>query len=173
VGLGTGIDMGISYLGGDRDNFSEIVIQTDAHEGSPSISPDQKWVAYSSGETELDHVYVTAFPSFEGKIPISVELGAEIVWAPDGTALYYRNGSKMMRVPVELDPTFQPGNPQAIWDHQYFFTELHNTVYDIHPDGDRFLMIKELAEGAVIEKDDVIVVENFFEKLKRIAPTWE
>ena len=44
-------------------------------------------------------------------------------------------------------------------------------VYDIHPDGDRFLMIRDLEEGDVgAIGDDIIVVENFFEELKRIAP---
>ena len=61
---------------------------------------------------------------------------------------------------------------EVLWDRQYFFPELTPAVYDIHPDGERFLMIKDLEEGdPAALLDDVIVVENFFEELNRIAPT--
>jgi hypothetical protein len=41
-------------------------------------------------------------------------------------------------------------------------------TYDVSPDGTRFLMIKESAASL---RPSLIVVEDWFEELKRLAPT--
>ena len=40
--------------------------------------------------------------------------------------------------------------------------------YDVHPDGDRFLMIRE--EGTVSSRPTITVVLNWFEELKQRLP---
>ena len=41
--------------------------------------------------------------------------------------------------------------------------------YDVSPDGERFLMIKQVENSAVTPQ--IIIVENWFTELKRLAPT--
>ena len=43
--------------------------------------------------------------------------------------------------------------------------------YDISPDGQRFLMIKEGGADGTAALASLIVVQNWFEELKRFVPT--
>ncbi len=42
--------------------------------------------------------------------------------------------------------------------------------YDVSPDGQRFLAIKITEDGGEVDRPQIIVVENWFEELKRLAP---
>ena len=109
------------------------------------------------------------FPKLEGgkRWRVSVDGGYAPLWAPNGEELFYRNGKKMMVVPIETDPTFRPGDPELVFQGPYFVGVESDPHYDIAPDG-RFLMIKESEEAE--RRNELIVVENWFEEVKRLAP---
>ncbi|MGK2963960.1 MAG: protein kinase domain-containing protein [Gemmatimonadaceae bacterium] len=66
-------------------------------ENSPAISPDGKWLAYTSDETGREEVYVAAFPdATQGRHIVSNEGGSEPVWARNGDGLYYRATSRQV-----------------------------------------------------------------------------
>ena len=44
-------------------------------------------------------------------------------------------------------------------------------MYDVSPDGKRFLMIKEGSGSAKQPADRIVVVQNWLEELKRLVPT--
>ena len=76
----------------------------------------------------------------------------------------------MMVVGVELEPTFSRGNPEILFTGTYSLADSRN--YDISPDGQRFLMIKDVGQTEEESaRAEVIVVLNWFEELKRLAPT--
>jgi Tol biopolymer transport system component len=179
----SGWDMGLATIAPDKDQVSRIVNQTPAPEGAAHVSPDGKWVVYSSAESGEPHIYVKSFPSFEGKYPISVESSTEPVWAPDGSAIYFRSAAKMMKVPIEVatDTEFRAGTPELLWeDDSFHISDIGERTYDIHPDGKRFLMVEvqpkpdsddaDGAENAGRRNIDLVIVENWFEELKRLAP---
>lgn len=172
--LEDGWDVAMIRLGTDAAHTTEFAIQTPAGEGASSISPDGHWVAYDSDESGTMQVYVTAFPSFEGKWMVSVDGGQSAAWAPDTSAIFYRDGATMMRVPVETEPAFKLGNAELLWERDYRHSGeslWRGRVYDIHPDGDRFLMIKYAEdEVGLPPSDDIIVVENLFDNLNHDAP---
>ncbi len=67
---------------------------------------------------------------------------------------------------IKTEPTFTQGSPEVLFTGNYR-TGTSNRQYDVAPDGQRFLMIKqEQTEGAQIN-----VVLNWFEELKRLVPT--
>ena len=74
----------------------------------------------------------------------------------------------MMVVSVETEPAFRAGRPEVLFEGFYRTTGLTPgwQYYDISPDGERFLMVKETAEEGQIH-----VVTNWFEELKRLVPT--
>ena len=74
-----------------------------------------------------------------------------------------------MIVAYEDDPVFVPGKPEVLFSGQYVVD--FQSVYDIGPDGQRFLMMKEtdLVEPHT-GLQQLVVVENWFEELKRLAP---
>jgi len=95
------------------------------------------------------------------------EGGGEPVWLPDGTELFYRSGDNMMAVSVQTEPTFSASRPRILFEGSYVShsNPAPYQYYDISPDGRRFLMMKEGTES------QINVVLNWFEELKRVAPT--
>jgi len=173
MGPGTGGGVGVGYLEGDTVISSELIVQTPA--GWSAISPDDQWLAYASSESPGEtQVHVKSFDTGEDWL-ISPDGGGQPIWARKEKALYYRNVSKMMRVRYETEPTFKPGIPEELWDRPGAISAMTTLTYDIHPDGDRFIVIQdqdqeEFADPVV---DNVVLVFDFFEELKRIAPAEE
>ena len=88
-------------------------------------------------------VYVRPFPNVEeGKWQISSGGEADPVWGPNGRELFYRSGEAMMVVNIETEPTFSPGNPEVLFTGRYFVSYL-GRQYNVSPNGQRFLMIRE------------------------------
>jgi serine/threonine-protein kinase len=135
----------------------------------PKFSPDGKWLAYVSNETGQLHVYVSSFEQPTNKWLLSgQEGGGQPLWSPDGSELFYRSGNELMVVPIETNPTFDPGKPRVLFQGSYRNSSLSTAFqyYDISPDGKRFLMIKEEESPTT----QVNVVLNWFEELKERVP---
>jgi len=132
-----------------------------------AISPSGRFIAYASNESGQFEIYVRPFPNVDdGKWQISRDGGIEPVWAPRGQELFYRSGGALEVVSIKTEPTFAAGSPAVLFTGNYL-TGPATQQYDITPDGQRFLMIKqEQTEGARIN-----VVQNWFEELKRLVPT--
>jgi Tol biopolymer transport system component len=69
----TGSDVWVLPLAGDRKPIP--FLQSPIAESWPQISPDGKWIAYSSNETGRYEIYARPFPSGEGKWQISTSGG--------------------------------------------------------------------------------------------------
>ena len=163
-------DIGILPIEGDGE--PQFIIASPANECCPKFSPDGKWLAYISDETGRNQVWVRPYPGPDVKWLISEdEGGGQPVWSPDGTELFYRSGNRMMVVSVETDPTFKREKPRILFEGSYVShaTPAGLQLYDISPDGNRFLMMKEeeLLEG----QGQINVVLNWFEEVKRLVPT--
>ena len=53
------------------------------------LSPDGRWLAYTSTDTGREEIYVTQFPSGNGRWQVSREGGTFPEWRKDGKELYY------------------------------------------------------------------------------------
>jgi Tol biopolymer transport system component len=67
------------------------ILQTSADERHPQVSPDGKWIAYSSNETGRSEIYIKSFPEGPAKIQVSVNGGVYPRWRRDGKELYFMN----------------------------------------------------------------------------------
>ena len=74
---------------GFRAGKPEVFLQTPADERSPSVSPDGRWMAYSSNESGTFQVYVRAFPDKGGKWQISNSDGVYPEWSRNGHELFF------------------------------------------------------------------------------------
>ena len=153
-------------LTGDRR--AELLLHGPQSESNAEVSPDGRWLAYQSDESKQDEVYVRPFPNVDsGRWLVSTGGGTRSAWARNGRELfYYQDPGKILAVPVPAGPTFLPGTPQVAVDGRYV-APAANRRYDVSLDGKRFLMIKD----APRRPSQLIVVQNFFEELKRLAPT--
>ena len=161
-------DLWMLEVEGDRE--PQPFINSPNTEVFPKFSPDGKWIAYLSNELGPMNVYVSPYPKPDVKYLVSEEEGGgQPVWSPDGTELFYRSGNRMMVVSVETELAFRPGRPEVLFEGRYVNSRIisGNPYYDISPDGQRFLMIKDI-EGRT---GQINVVLNWFEELKRLVPT--
>jgi Tol biopolymer transport system component len=133
-----------------------------------AFSPDGQWLAYVASEEGQLQVYVTRYPEADVKFLVSGEEGgAEPVWSPNGSELFYRSGDRMMVVSVQTEPVFSAGKSTVLFEGSYVSHPSGFQYYDISPDGQRFLMIKEDQTTTA----QINVVLNWFEELKRLVPT--
>jgi Tol biopolymer transport system component/predicted Ser/Thr protein kinase len=126
-----------------------------------ALSPDGRWMAYTSNESGKVEVYVTAFPGPGGKWQISTEGGKTPLWAPNSRELFYRKDKKFMRVAVTTAPSFSASRPELLFEGDY-------EGWDIAPDGKRFLMVKD--EAAESAPKHLNLVLDWFQDLKLRAP---
>ena len=164
-GLPNNGDIWVLPLEGERK--PQKFLATEFNERDPIFSPDGRWIAFISDRSGQDQVYLTQYPGPGGIVPISAEGGTEPMWAPSGTELFYRNGAEMMLVSIRTEPTFRAETPRLLFEGSYTYTRPHWAAnYDISPDGQRFLMIQE-----ELGTDQINVVLNWFEEVKRLVPT--
>jgi serine/threonine-protein kinase len=159
-------------LTGDRKPVP--FLRSKSQTGAGKFSPDGKWIVYCSMESGKAEVYVQSWPGPGPKIQISSEGGTDPLWRHNGKEIFYRKGSKMLAVPVNTHGSFQAGKPQLLWEGEY--TEglssscgvkgATNTGYDVSPDGQRFVMIKDEDQNTFSTK--IVVVMNWVEELKRM-----
>jgi serine/threonine-protein kinase len=145
-------------------------------ERNPQISPDGHWIAYESNESGREEVYVRPFPGAGGKWQVSGEGGYDPLWARDGRELFYRkDGAKrateVYAVDIRTGPEFSIAKPRLLFtgpdDIQRHGV---NNVWDITPDGKRFLMVKR-GERKAQPVTELVLVQNWFEEIRRLVPT--
>jgi hypothetical protein len=59
----------------------------------------------------------------------------------NGREIIYRNGTKVMSIPVQRSPQFQPGKPIELFDRK-FDPGAAVAGYDVTPDGQTFVMTR-------------------------------
>jgi Tol biopolymer transport system component len=116
-------------------------LQTEFDERNARISPDGRWMAYSSDESGSSGVYVTRFPQAGGKWSVSPNGGSFPIWRRDGRELFYRApGGQLMAVPIAAGSELQPGVAVPLFNPSAAVGALGlGTFYDVAPDG-RFLI---------------------------------
>jgi dipeptidyl aminopeptidase/acylaminoacyl peptidase len=106
------------------------------------LSPDGRWVAYTSRETGRDEVYVQAFPTPAGKVLVSAGGGVNPVWGGGQGELYYWQLDQL--VVARLDASGPPGAPtirgRAVLFRAPYFENVH-AMYDVSRDGSRFALV--------------------------------
>ena len=65
--------------------------------------------------------------------------------------------------------TLSAGHPVKVFDTKYAMP-LPFRSYDVSPDGQRFLMIKDGTSDGNVPSPSLVVVEHWVEELKRLLP---
>jgi Tol biopolymer transport system component len=142
------------------------------NEGDPAFSPDGRWLAYMSNESDNYEVYVRPFPGPGGKWQISTGGGALPKWSRNGKELFYRTpDSKIMAVSYTASgDSFHADKPQLWSPGQFADFGLSIYTFDLHPDGKRFAVLKSpgTEQNAAVNK--VSFVFNFFDEIRRKLP---
>ena len=168
----TGGDVALLSMEGGQEE--ELLIEEPFGQLYPEVSRDGRWIAYQSNESGQTEIYVRPFPNVdEGKWQISRDGGFNPLWGPDGRELFYRGpGGAMMVVPTDTEPTFNPGNPDLLFEAGHLLAISGGVrAFDISPDGQRFLMLTQGSAGDSTAVDSQInVVLNWSQELLELVP---
>ena len=151
----------------DGDRKARLFLETPFDKFQARISPDGRWIAYSTNESGVYQIVVQTFPDPNGgRWQISAEGGVEPKWRRDGRELYYlAYDGKLMSVSV-TGPSFQAGRPVALFQTPLQVNRgqlLRDRRYDVSPDG-RFLFVTPAATAASLP---TTVVVNWTAALKK------
>jgi Tol biopolymer transport system component len=136
-----------------------------AREESPALSPDGRLLAYASDESGTSEIYVRPFPDVtSARWQVSLSGGSTPVWARSGRELFYLNGrQELVAVELRPGPGFSVGEPRALFPASGYNLGGNVQVYDVTPDGRRFVMVRSLSGDGETE---LVLVQNWFEELR-------
>jgi Tol biopolymer transport system component len=150
-----------------REKPQPLVVEP-GDQANAAISPDGRWLAYHS--SEVGEIYVRPFPNAaDGKWQLVTNGAKWPLWSRDGKELFYVAARGIMSIAVDTSQqTFHWQSPKLLFEASYSsFPGLAGPRnYDQAPDG-RFLVIKE-SQGT--SPGSLVVVKNWFDEVKRLAP---
>jgi Tol biopolymer transport system component len=161
-----------------RDGKAErrrLVTTPGAISAQADFSPDDRWLAYST--FPVRQVYVQPYPALDRRVQVSTDNGSAPAWRQDGRELYYAEDAsaggplriRVMAVPITTTPTFSAGTPRVLFEGP-FRIDGPFRGYDVTPDGQRFLMVREVPQQRA-RVSQMVLVQNWLEELKRLVPT--
>jgi eukaryotic-like serine/threonine-protein kinase len=140
-------------------------IQTQFNELEGRLSPDGRWVAYSSNESGAYEVYVAPYPGPGGTRQISTAGGGHPRWRGDGAEIFYlAPDNRLMAATVNgKRSSFEVGEVKPLFE-THTISGLGNSRYDVTADGQRFL-VNTATEARAAEP--ITVVVNWTAGLKK------
>jgi hypothetical protein len=146
------------------------MLQGDHDETHPSLSPDGRWLLYTSTESGESEVYVRSFPDVEqGRWIVSSDGGSEPRWSNSGNEIFYIDGQgQMISGAVATSPSFSVIDRKMLFDPSGWRAvgTGARTYYDVTPDDQRFIMVRKVESDEASQGDRLILIENFFELLR-------
>lgn len=157
----------IQVLSLDGGGKPRPLVATDAIESTPAISPDGRWMAYTSTATGDPNgrrdVYVVRFPEGTGRVQITSAGGGVPFWSRDGRELFFPAPPGVLQsVSVAAGDRLQVGAPRTL----FMLGDLQ--VVAASPDGSRFLAVRI---PRVAPRTEIVVVQNWLQELSRLVPS--
>jgi len=143
----------------------QLLVKPEATTGKVTflrLSPDGRWLAYSSNDGGREEIYVTSFPNGNGRWQISREGGTFPVWRHDGKEILFIGlDAHLYAVDVKAkENKFEVGNSQMLFELRNIFAL--GSPFDITPDGKRFMVLTQ-PEGSA---SPMMLVLNWTAELK-------
>ena len=111
------------------------------------LSPDGKFAAYRSAVSGRSEIYLSRFPTGEGRWQVSVDGGEEMMWNPQGGELFYVDGkTNLFSVGVATQPEVRLGKPQLLFSTRE--KHLQDYGFAVDSDGKRFVMVQSADDAA-------------------------
>ena len=174
---GSGRPPDLWYAAPDPDSTPVVIMDTPVGEVNPSLSPDGRWLVYTSDESFRREVYVRPFPGPGGRTQVSIDGGRDPVWAHSGREIFYLDTGDSSRwyltvATVRTEPSFAVESREQLFSFESYVSGNIDLWWDISPDDQSILALKDpdgvggAAAGGAGE-GRLILVQNFFEELRQ------
>jgi len=146
------------------DSMPVPLVATRFAETAPALSPDGRWLAYTSNESGPSEVYVRPFPNVgEGRWQVSIGGGREPVWAHSGRELFYKSFDDLLTVAsVTPGAAFEVHGRKPLFMTADYDNDVEHPRYNVSPDDQRFMMSRKTTSS----ESDLVLVLNWFTELK-------
>jgi Tol biopolymer transport system component len=141
------------------------LLQSPFNERGARLSPDGRWLAYSSNESGRYEVYVVPYPGPGVKVQVSTAGGSAPLWRTDGKELFFQGADQsIMAAEVRAGTAFDVGVPKLLFRTSLTAGRYAGHRWAVSRDGQRFLVNTSSGEVAA---ERFIVVTNWTTELKR------
>jgi len=135
-----------------EDGTLTPVAASPAQEFLGRLSPDGRWLAYTSDEGGSLEVWLRSFPEGDVRLQVSTGGGAEPVWGPAGREIFFVSlDGTLMSVPISASSPPELGRAQSL-----FRVDLPPLLlpfwprYTVTGDGERFLVVRLLRDETTL-----------------------
>jgi Tol biopolymer transport system component len=146
----------------------EPLVATRFEEQHPALSPDGRWLAFSSDQSGRTEIYLRPLRGEGDQIQVSVEGGIEPIWGPDSRELFYRAGTgisgNLTSAKVQTTPRLAILERRTLFPVSGYSTATPHSNYDVSPDGRTFVFV------GFNQASRVVIIQNLpalVERLRR------
>ncbi|UCC25238.1 MAG: protein kinase [Gemmatimonadales bacterium] len=166
-GLSPGSGPDIALIGNGGRGPVEPLVATRFSEGWPAVSPDDRWLAFTSDRSGQFEVYVQPLAGDGGLFQVSVDGGIEPLWSADGRELFYRTGagagSELVAAVIATDPEPSVVSRETLFSMADAATATPHVNYDVSPDGQTFAVVRFNPSSRIM------VIQNLPELVRELA----
>lgn len=145
-----------------KDTVPQPLRVTASDDEEPALSPDGRWLAYSSDENGIIQVYVRPYPNVGETVWQASSEGARSpAWSRNGRELYYVDAdNRIVGVEIVPGPTFAMGRRRTVLSLGAISVSLNAGAQAA--DG-RFLAMRRVSAAPDLQ---IVVVQNFLAELR-------
>jgi Tol biopolymer transport system component len=140
-----------------------ILVSGEYQQRNVRISPDGRYAAYESNETSTYQVYVTRFPSGDGKWQLtrdSVGLGPK--WNGKSDRLVFAAANVLMEIQIDTSAGFSASSPAPLFSlREHGMGMSLASEFELTPDLARFLLPRPTSE--FLDSSKIIFVQNWID----------
>jgi dipeptidyl aminopeptidase/acylaminoacyl peptidase len=144
-----------------RSRQVTTLVRIGASASDAVVSPDGRWLAYSSDQTGRLEVYVAAFARADRAVQVSTEGGRNPRWSPEGQELFFPNTQGLFSARVIPGPAFRTETPRLLFRGQF------QGEFDVARGAREFLMVT--IEGERRAAVPLHLVLNWIDELSQRA----
>jgi len=150
------VDLGAGGVATKATAEPRVIVSAPRVQAGPEISPDGRYVAYSSAEGGPFSVYVSQFPSGQGKWQLPLGFANWPRWSPKGDRMYVTDElARIIELPVDRTRLFEVGAPIARTPGNPLLTG----GFDRSVDGTQFLI--PIAPTGALTPGRLLVAQNW------------
>ncbi|MCA1582975.1 MAG: protein kinase [Acidobacteria bacterium] len=172
---GMGTEFNLAYVRFGADTEPVVLARAPGTQAEPAVSPDGRYVAYSSWLAGRSEVEIRPFPSGEGKWQVSSDGGRSPKWGRNGDELFYARDNDIMAVEVKTSPTLSLGPPRKLFTREQSGAKVEwfgilMDGFETGEDAGRFLMLKNAGSGDPGRGRTIAIVQNWFAEFRGKDP---